>query len=479
MLMVESVRRARHIPHHKQKLVLVWSAMRHFARELEELGYQVDYYSTQDNLHPALSEHMSRFAPNKIRLMETAEYGRTALLEKTLLKQGVQVEITPNNMFISSKAEFQGSAKGKSNLVMESFYRRMRRETGLLMRSGRPEGGKWNLDQLNRKRPPRGHVFPEIPGFPPDRITREVMELVEREFPGNFGVLEEFSWPVSREAAESFFTDFLDHRLDLFGPYEDAIVQGQRALYHSLLAPLLNIGLLDPLEICRLAESRYYEERACLQSVEGFIRQVIGWREFIYQVYHLKMPGYELSNFFDAQLGLPNFYWTGETRMACIKDAVKDLRKYGTIHHIQRLMVTGNFALIAGISPQLVNEWYRIAYVDAYDWVVTPNVLGLALYADGGVLATKPYAASANYINKMSDCCGSCHYDPKVTTGEKGCPFNSLYWDFLDRNSEAFGKNPRMNLAMANLRKRDLDTMRDIKAQAADIRGKLSRGEYL
>jgi deoxyribodipyrimidine photolyase-related protein len=362
---------------------------------------------------------------------------------------------------------------------MESFYRKMRRKTGLLMDGEQPEGGQWNYDRLNRQRPPADQSFPSIPRFEPDRITRDVLAVVKRQYPHHFGELDPFRMPVTRQQAERFFEDFLEYRLDLFGPFEDAIIVGQPALYHSLISPLLNVGLLEPLDVCRRAQARYYDGAARLNSVEGFIRQVIGWREFMYQVYQLKMPGYAAANYFEADLPLPDFFWTGDTNMYCVADAVNNLRRYGINHHIQRLMITGNFALLAGIDPQAVNEWYWLAYTDAYEWVVTPNVLGLALYADGGLFATKPYAASANYINKMSDCCKRCAYDPRQTVGDMACPFNALYWDFLARNEPGLSGNPRMNLMFSLLHQRDPAELDSVRAQAATLRARLRRGDHI
>jgi deoxyribodipyrimidine photolyase-related protein len=307
-------------------------------------------------------------------------------------------------------------------------------------------------------------------------MTREVMTVVEDRFPDHFGTLDAFAWPVSRPDAEAFFQRFLDERLDLFGPFQDAIVMGEPALYHSLVSPLLNIGLLDPLSMCQAAERRWRDGKARLNSVEGFIRQIIGWREFLYQVYHHRMPGYLGVNHFDADLPLPRFYWEpDDTDMACVRDAVAALRANGINHHIQRLMVTGNFALIAGIRPQEVNEWYWLAYADAYEWVVSPNVLGMALYADGGVFATKPYAASANYINRMSDCCKHCRYDHRDATSGDGCPFNALYWDFLYRNRERLGANHRMARIYSTMdRKKDLAA---IRRRASTLRERLRAGD--
>jgi len=479
ILMVESLARARRLPYHKQKLALIWSAMRHFAQELRELGYSVDYYEAQPHATTALDAHIGKYQPTRIRLMETAEHSRSAQLAEMLTTYGVEVEITPNNMFLSDRSEFARDARGKKTLLMESFYRKMRRKTGLLMDGAEPEGGRWNYDRMNRERPPTDHVFPRLPRFELDEMTRNVLGLVGRELPTHFGELDEFWMPVTRQDAERFFQDFLEQRLDLFGPYEDAIVVGQRSLYHSLISSLLNIGLLEPLEVCRRAEARYHEGKARLNSVEGFIRQIIGWREFIYQVYHLKMPDYAHLNYFEADLPLPDFYWSGDTDMYCIADAVNNLRRYGINHHIQRLMITGNFALIAGVNPQAVNEWYWLAYADAYEWVVTPNVLGLSLYADGGLIATKPYAASANYINRMSDYCQHCKYDHRLKTGDTACPFNSLYWDFLARNYEKLKGNPRMNLTLAMLDRRDPKETEATRARAAQIREKLRQDERI
>jgi deoxyribodipyrimidine photolyase-related protein len=477
VLMIESVRRARLLAFHKQKIAFVWSAMRHFAAELRSLGYQVDYFEECENYRTAVARHLRKRQPEKVRIMETAEYGGSDRLADILRRRDVRVEVTANNSFLSDRTEFARAAHGRKSVLMETFYRRMRRQTGLLMSGGKPEGGAWNYDRLNRERPPSGHSFPAIRRFPPDTITRRVVESVQRRFADHFGDVSEFWLPVKRDDAESFAEDFLDRRLDLFGPYEDAIVVGERALYHSLLSPLINVGMLEPLDLCRRAEQRYRSGAARLSSVEGFIRQLIGWREFIYQVYRWRMPAYAASNVLEADLPLPDFYWTGETDMRCIADAVTLLRRFGMNHHIQRLMITGNFALLAGVDPQAVNDWYRLAYVDAYDWVVTPNVLGMALFADGGVLATKPYAASANYIGKMGDCCTGCVYDRKATTGDRACPFNALYWDFLDRNRKALQNNPRMKLVLNALARRDRDWKASVRGRAEEIKRKLRRGE--
>lgn len=476
VLMIESLERSRQLPHHKQKLVLVWSAMRHFARELRALGYRVDYHEQAPDFETGLRRHMSAYGSRLVRLMESAEHGADQGMARMARALGANVEMTSNNMFLSNRTEFRKHAPDGKALRMELFYRRMRRQTGLLMANGAPEGGTWNYDAENRATPAAHQVFPAVPRTPPDEVTRAVSRIVAREFPRHFGELDGFAWPVTRKGAREFFEDFLIHRLDLFGPFEDAMVAGQRVLYHSLISPLLNIGLLDPTEVVRRAEERYRQGQARLNSVEGFIRQVIGWREFVYQVYHRQMPGYEKSNALGAGLPLPDFYWSGETEMACCRDAVNAVRRSGINHHIQRLMVTGNFALLAGIDPQAVNEWYWLAYVDAYHWVVTPNVLGMALYADGGTFATKPYAASASYIHRMSDYCPGCSYDHRKREGSDSCPFNALYWDFLVRNRALLEKNPRMNLMIGALKKRPAQEMREIRKRASEIRAILRSG---
>lgn len=479
VFMVESLTRARRLPYHKQKIAFLWSAMRHFADELRELGYTVDYHQAQASYRPALERHLKRYRPSRVRIMDPSEHGRGSALEALVGAEGAEVERVANDLFLADPVAFRKWARGKKRLLMETFYREMRRRTGLLMDGDQPVGGRWNYDDLNRETPPAGCAFPPIPTSPPDATTRAVERLVARELPDHFGEFGDSRLPVTRADARLFAEDFFSHRLDLFGPYEDAIVAGERALYHSLLSTLLNVGLLEPLALCREAERRYHSGEARLASVEGFIRQILGWREFVQQVYQLEMPGYMEQNHLGADLPLPAFYWDGDTRMHCVADAIGTLRRFGTNHHIQRLMVTGNFALIAGIDPQQVNEWYGLAYTDAYEWVVTPNVLGMALFADGGRFATKPYAASANYLRKMSDCCGDCAYDPKSTTGDGACPFNALYWDFVDRTRKSLDRNPRMKLIQRAWEKRSASDRRAIRRRAAELRHRLREGERL
>ena len=477
LLMIESVQRCRQVPYHRQKLVLVWSAMRHFAQEMRRRGYEVDYHAVQDDFESALRVHLQRHQPDRLRLMQDAEYGVTNRLADLARRLGARVEVTPNNLFLSDSADFQTRAKGKRRLVLEPFYRRLRQQTGLLMEGGAPVSGRWNYDTEYRLPPPRDHQPQPLPEFAPDRLTRAVIAEVNRQFDTHFGDAEPFGWPVTRQQAEQALQDFLDHRLARFGPYEDAMLSSDPVLYHSLLSPLLNLGLLDPLAVCRAAVERYDAGAVPLASAEGFIRQIIGWREFIYQVYQFAMPGYRQLNALGADLPRPRFYWDGDTDLFCVARCVHDLLRRGYNHHQQRLMVTGSFALIAGLSPQEINEWYWFAFVDAYDWVVTPNVLGLTLYADDGLVASKPYPASAAFINRMSDYCSHCRYDHRVAVGDGACPFNSLYWDFLARHTERFSGNPRMNLAMSQLRRKDAQELTALRRQAAHWRERLRRGE--
>ncbi len=450
VLMIESAAHARRVRYHKQKLVFLFSAMRHYAEELRTMGWTVDYYREQPDFESGLLAHLRQHRPTRIWLMEPTEYGVAEVLKRLVAAQGLPLEILPTTMFISDRASFAAWARGKKTLVLENFYRRMRQMTGLLMEpNGEPTGGTWNYDRENRQVPPPDHRFPPLPRYIPDAITREVMDWVRRDFPDGYGIIEPFHWATTRADAEDAYRNFIEHRLDLFGPYEDAMVRGQAALYHTLVSPYVNVGLLDPLVAARQAEQAYRAGKARLNSVEGVIRQFIGWREFIYQIYWLRMPEMARANFFGDTRPLPHYYWDGETRMQCLRETITQLQQTGHTHHIQRLMVLGNFALLAGVLPQAVNEWFWLAYVDAYEWVTLPNVLGMSLYADGGFLATKPYVASAAYINRMSDYCQGCAYNPKQRHGEGACPFNSLYWDFLDRHRVKLFSNQRMRMMYA------------------------------
>ncbi|UOR14391.1 cryptochrome/photolyase family protein [Qipengyuania aquimaris] len=453
ILMMEVWDEATYVKHHKQKIALIFSAMRHFAEELRDVGWTVDYVkldsegnsgSFTGEVARAIEEH----SPRLVSVVEAGEWRVRDAMDQWADKFACDVEILRDDRFISTQAEFDEWAEDRKELRMEFFYREMRRKTGLLMDDDKPEGGEWNYDSENRKPPPKsdgeGLSAPERPKFEPDEITQEVIELVEARFSDHFGSLERFEWPVTREEAEEAADAFFAERIECFGPFQDAMVAGEDDLFHSMLSTSINLGLLDPLELCRRAEKAYKDGKAPINSVEGFIRQIIGWREYVRGFYFHQMPHLQKANALNAQRGLPEFYWTGETDMACLADCIRSTRDNAHAHHIQRLMVLGNFALIAGINPREVQDWFLVVYADAYEWVELPNVAAMILYADGGKLASKPYAASGNYINKMSNYCSCCKYSPSKKTGEGACPFNPLYWHFMDRHRERLEKNPRI-----------------------------------
>ena len=471
ILMMEVREEATYVKHHKQKIVLIFSAMRHFAAELRRDGWTVDYVTCDDpenagSFTGEVARAVERHSPAAIRVVEPGEWRVRAAMDEWADKFACPVEILPDDRFVCSIAEFAEWAHDRQTLTMEFFYREMRRKTGLLMEGDKPVGGRWNLDAENRKPPPKRLSAPPPPRFAPDDITREVMELVERNFGDHYGDLESFAWPVTAEEAQTAAVAFFAERLTLFGDYQDVMIAGEDDLYHSLLSTSINLGLLDPLELCRRAEIEYREGRAPLNSVEGFIRQLIGWREYVRGFYWHEMPGLAAANALAAHRPLPEFYWTGETAMRCMTDGLRSTRADAHAHHIQRLMVLGNFALLAGIDPAAVADWYLAVYADAYEWVELPNVAAMILFADGGRLATRPYAASGNYINKMSDYCKGCRYDVKLKTGPDACPFNALYWDFMARHRERFETNPRIGRIYGTWDRLGPDRQREYRASA-------------
>ncbi|MGE4306161.1 MAG: cryptochrome/photolyase family protein [Novosphingobium sp.] len=462
VLMMEVRDETTYVKHHKQKIALILSAMRHFAAELEQAGWQVDYVKLTDKDNTGsftgeVERAVKRHAPDRIRVVEPGELRVREMMDVWIDKLDIDVEILPDDRFLCFIYEFRDWADGRNSLLMESFYRDMRRRTGLLMNGDAPEGGEWNYDKQNRASPDEDMDPPPAPRFEPDEITCEVIEMVQSECADHFGDLDRFGWPVTSDQADKALDAFIAERLPEFGKYQDAMVHGQDDLYHSLLSTSINLGLLAPLDCCRRAEQAYHAGDAPLNAVEGFIRQIIGWREYVRGIYWLDMPTLRSANALQAKRALPEFYWTGETDMRCIADCVRSTRENAHAHHIQRLMVLGNFALIAGIEPQQVEDWFLVVYADAYEWVELPNVAAMALWADKGRLASKPYAASGNYINKMSDYCGDCHYKVSKKTGEGSCPFNSLYWHFMDRHRTLVEKNRRISRVYSNWDRMDAD----------------------
>ena len=445
IVMAEVMAEGSYVPHHPKKIALILSAMRHFAEELRADGWQVAYsrLDDPDNTQTIGGEVLRRAAETRASSVLATQPGEWRL-HSLLSELPLPVTTLPDDRFIASQQEFEAWAEGRKSLRMEYFYREMRRKTGLLMDGGQPEGGKWNYDHDNRK-PAQDDLFRAAPmRFEPDRITQDVLDLVEQRFGQNFGTLRPFWFGVTRQDALKALDHFATHLLAGFGDYQDAMLQGDRFLHHSILSPYLNIGLLSPLEICQRVEREYRAGHVPINAAEGYIRQVIGWREYVRGIYFMEGPDYARRNALDHQRDLPDFFWGAKTRMNCVAHAVAQTRDEAYAHHIQRLMVTGNFALLAGVNPTALHEWYLAVYADAFEWVEAPNTVGMSQFADGGLLGSKPYVSSGNYINKMSDYCGDCAYSVTAKTGAKACPFNLLYWQFLIRHRDRFAGNPRM-----------------------------------
>ena len=482
VLMAEVDAECTYVPHHKKKIVLVLSAMRHFARALRARGVRVEYVALDDpaNTHTLRGELLravAAYAPRRVVVTESGEWRLEQDMRGWQEAAGVEVEVRDDTRFLCRRQEFRAWGAHHGGSRMEFFYRDMRRRYGVLMDGDGPAGGKWNYDAQNRKPLPRHLDPPPVPAFPPDAITQEVMALVARCFPGHFGDVDGFALPVTARDAEAALADFVQRRLALFGDWQDTMKAGESTLYHAVISTSLNCGLLDPLHACRVAEEAWRAGDAPLNAVEGFVRQILGWREFVRGVYWLNVPRYRELNALGAERKLPWFYWTGETRMNCLHHAITDTRRHAYAHHIQRLMVTGNFALMAGLRPDDVDEWYLVVYADAHEWVEMPNTRGVALHADGGLMGSKPYASSGAYINRMSDYCKACSYDVKEAEGDGGCPFNALYWDFMARHRDRFAANPRMTNTIRTLDRMDPARLGAIRARAARFLTAMDAGE--
>ena len=456
ILMMEVADETTYVPHHKQKIAFILSAMRHFAQELEAEGLRVDYVKLDaaDNTGSFTGEitrAVARHTATRVVATEPGEWRVWDAMRNWSQTLGVPVEIRDDDRFFCSRARFARWAEGRKSYRMEFFYREMRRETGLLMDGDEPVGGQWNFDHDNRKSLPASVHPPHRTRFEPDEITQQVLELVARRFPDHFGSLDRFGWAVTRADALEALDHFIKACLPSYGDYQDAMKQNEPFLFHSIISPYLNCGLLVARDVCLAAELAWKKGKAPLNSVEGFIRQILGWREYIRGIYWHHMPEYTTGNALGGHRPLPQFFWSGETRMNCVSQVVRETRDNAYAHHIQRLMVTGNFALLAGIEPAEIEAWYLAVYADAYEWVELPNVHGMVMFADGGLLASKPYAASGAYIDRMSDYCRSCDYDVKLKSGPKSCPFNRLYWHFMIENANKLSRNPRMAMPYRTL----------------------------
>ncbi len=462
VVMAEVMGELTSVRHHKKKIAFVLSAMRHFAAELTVDGWRVDYVALADegntgSLAGEVQRAMARHGVARLTVVEPSEWR-----VKTDLAGVAGVDMLPDDRFLVAPSDFAHWFGDRRAPRMEHFYRLVRRKTGLLMTGDEPVGQRWNFDAENRKSAPSSlRALPPL-AVSPDAITEEVLHLVEQRFGDNFGALRPFDYAVTRADALRAADLFMTHALPNFGNYQDLMLAREPYLYHSRLSAYLNFGLLGPMELCRRAEQEYADGRAPLHAVEGFIRQIIGWREFVRGVYWYGMPDYVQRNDLGAHRDLPDFYWTGDTAMACVKACVDQTRDLAYAHHIQRLMITGLFALLAGIDPVQVHEWYLSVYIDALEWVELPNTLGMSQFADGGMIASKPYAASGAYIQRMSNYCDGCSYDVSAKSGAKACPFNYLYWDFIARHRVRLKGNVRMAnalrayAAMAETRKTEI-----------------------
>lgn len=471
--MAEVAEESTHVWSAKPRIAIFLSAMRHFAAELRERGLPLHYTALDDpantgTLAAELQRAMDHLQPQQLILTAPGDWRVLQALRGVAAQAGLPLNLRDDTHFFSTVREFATHAKGRKQLRLEYWYRELRKKHGVLMDGEQPVGGQWNFDADNRES--FGKAGPQNVPAPffiaPDAITREVIALVNTRFAGHPGSLDSFAWPVTRADALRALDNFIEQRLPLFGQFEDAMWAGEVWLWHSQLSAALNLKLLNPREVVAAAEAAYRSGHAPLAAVEGFIRQILGWREYVRGIYWTQMPGYLERNALDAQAPLPAWYWTGETHMACLREAITQTLGHGYAHHIQRLMVTGLYALLLGVRPQAVHAWYLSVYVDAVEWVELPNTLGMSQYGDGGLLGSKPYVATGKYIQRMSNHCSGCRYDPAQSTGPKACPFTTLYWDFLMRHEPLLRQNPRMAMQMKNLDRLAPEAREAIAAQA-------------
>lgn len=486
--MAEVAEESTHVWTHKVRIAFFLSAMRHFRDELIERGYDIDYRELpaksdgrtrvggEETLAAALRDAIERLKPERLTIVQPGEWrildNLTAVAEQTDL----ELTVLDDTHFYTTPEDFARHAKGRKQVRLEYFYRELRKRFDVLMEGDDPVGDAWNFDKKNR-----GSFGKAGPGelrsprrSNPDDTTAQVIALVNDRFADHPGSLDDFDWPVTVGDARRALTDFVKHRLPEFGEYQDAIWEGEPWLYHSRLSAAMNVKLLNPREIVAAAEAAYAEGTAPLNAVEGFIRQILGWREYVRGIYWNHMPDYVDRNALDANEPLPAFYWTGDTDMKCLGEAIGQTLRYGYAHHIQRLMVTGLFAMMLGVDPKRVHEWYLAVYIDAVEWVELPNTLGMSQYADGGLMASKPYCATGKYISRMSNHCGGCRYNPAKSTGDDACPFTTLYWDFLARHREHLRGNNRMAMQLKNVDRKDADELAAIRQQADDLRERLA-----
>ncbi len=471
--MAEVREESTHIASSMQRTALFLSAMRHFAQTLKAQGKHVVYSELDDpantgTLAGELTRAIEALQPQALLMTAPGDWRVLQSLRAAAIATNRTLEVRDDTHFFSTVRDFAAHAKGRKQLRLEYFYRELRKKNGILMAGKDPIGGQWNFDADNRgsfgKTGPSD--VPPPKRFAPDAITQSVIDLVNTQLPDNPGHLDSFGWPVTRAQGLEVLDAFITHRLPLFGRYQDAMWSGEVWLYHSHISSALNLKLINPREVVAAAEKAYHDGQAPLEAVEGFIRQVLGWREYVRGIYWTQMPDYAERNALNAQQPLPAFFWSGDTDMACLKDAISQTLAHGYAHHIQRLMVTGLYTLMYGVTPRAVHEWYLGVYVDAIEWVELPNTIGMSQFADGGVMASKPYVASGKYIDRMSNYCKDCRYNPAESVGETACPFTTLYWDFLNTHADTLAKNPRMLMQLKNLNRLDTDARARIATQA-------------
>ena len=467
---------------HKSRIVFFLSAMRHFRDELKGKGFKVDYHElTADkrkdkfkSFAEGLKRKLSKGKPSKVIVTEPGDWSVCEAVESACEEAGVELEVREDRHFYCRLEDFRSWASERKSLILEHFYRWMRKEHRILIdKQGKPIGGEWNFDKENRgsfgKKGP-GKI-PATKSFEPDSLTCEVQQIVRKRYADHPGSLEHFDYPVTAGQAQESLSDFIAHRLRDFGKYQDAMWSDTEFLFHSRISAVMNAHLLEPFEVVNAAIDAFERDEAPIEAVEGFVRQVVGWREFVRGVYWTYMPEYVERNELECQdVGVPSSYWDGETDMNCVREAMKPVLKFGYAHHIQRLMVLGLFAQLLGVHPRRFHDWHMAMYIDAIDWVSLPNTLGMSQFGDGGVVGTKPYCASGNYVDRMSDYCKSCRFDPKLAVGDRACPVTTMYWDFLDRHQARWSENGRMVFQIKNLANKDVEELTAIKERAEWVR---------
>ncbi|NDV61283.1 cryptochrome/photolyase family protein [Puniceicoccales bacterium CK1056] len=475
--MAESFKEASHVWSNKNRIAFFFASMRHFSEDLKASGRNLIYHELgkdDESLAGLLAKDLESLSPEAVVCTLPGEWRILEELRQTCDRADVPLDVRKDRHFLDSPENFREWAEGKKSIRLEYYYRELRKRHGILVTDDlKPIGGEWNFDKENRGAFGKAGPDPERPGptsFPPDKTTQGVLELVEKRFPRHPGKLDSFAWPVTARDARKVLQDFISDRLPLFGKFQDAMWTGEPFLYHSLISSSLNVKLLNPREVVGAAVKAYETGAAPLNAVEGFVRQVLGWREYVRGVYWWKMPEYLELNGLAAGESLPEFYWTAETPYTCLRESIGQTLEFGYAHHIQRLMVTGLYGLLLGVQPKAMHEWYLAAYVDAVEWVELPNTLGMSQYGDGGIMASKPYIASGKYIQRMSNYCDSCPANPSESTGQCACPFTTLYWDFLIQKRESLGDNRRLSLQFRNADRLNSGKKAAISKRAKEVR---------